>query len=98
MSRPQGHSAAGRVKSQCTLMVEESQISRALNFYNAISVSYRRSQIFNSLAFENDLSAISKLWNELGTFIKVPLKKLIGCGRMSVNRVGRELRFVTILF
>jgi len=77
-------------------MVEESRISRALNFYNnAISLSYYRSQIFNSVTFQKDLSAISKLRNELGTCIKVPLEKLIGYGRMSVNSVGREVRFVT---
>jgi hypothetical protein len=70
-------------------MVEESQISRALNFYSAvISIPHRRSQIFNSVVFQKDLSAISKLWNELGTFIRVSLEKLIGCGRMLVIGLG----------
>ena len=46
--------------SQWTLMAEESRISRALNFYiNAISLSYRCSKIFKSVAFQEDLSAIS---------------------------------------
>jgi hypothetical protein len=64
-------------------MVEESRISRALNFYNnAISLSYRRSQIVNSVTFQKDLSAISKLQNELGTCIKLPLENwldMAGC-------------------